>query len=78
MPKPSLNRSLFIVIFITITVAVAIVLSTNTATPSSRGDSGALTGNVTIGPLCPVEPCTVTPDRLTAAYAARTIVVSIP
>jgi hypothetical protein len=78
MPKPSLDRSLFIVILITITVAVAIVLSTNIAAPGSRGDSGTLTGNVTIGPLCPVEPCTVTPERLTAAYAARTIVVSIP
>ena len=77
MSKPGLDRSLFIVILITITVAVAIVLSTNTTAPGSGGGTGTLTGNVTIGPLCPVEPCTVIPDRLTAAYAARTIVVSI-
>ena len=78
MPKPGLDRSLLIVILIIITVAVAIVLSTITAAPGSGGGTGTLAGNVTIGPLCPVEPCTVTPDRLTAAYAARTIVVSMP
>jgi hypothetical protein len=78
MPKPSLDRTLFIVLLIAITIAVAIALSTNTADTGSGGGTGTLTGNVTIGPLCPVEPCTVTPDRLTAAYAARTIVVSMP
>jgi hypothetical protein len=78
MPKPGLDRSLLIVILFIITIAVAIVLSTITAAPGSGGGTGTLAGNVTIGPLCPVEPCTVTPDRLTAAYAARTIVVSMP
>ena len=78
MPKPGLDRSLFIVLLIAITVVVAIVLSTTSTAPGSGGGTGTLTGNVTIGPLCPVEPCTVTPDRLAAAYAARTIVVSIP
>jgi len=78
MPKPSLDRTLFIVLLIAITIAVAIALSTNTADTGSGGGTGTLAGNVTIGPLCPVEPCTVAPDRLTAAYAARTIVVSMP
>jgi hypothetical protein len=78
MPKPSLDRSLFIVLLIAITVTVAIVLSTNTAAPDSVHGTGILAGNVTIGPLCPVEPCTVTPNQLTAAYDARTIVASIP
>jgi hypothetical protein len=78
MPKPGLDHSLFIVLLIAITVVVAIVLNTTTTAPGSGGGTGTLTGNVTIGPLCPVEPCTVTPDRLAAAYAARTIVVSIP
>ena len=76
MSKPGINRSLFIVVLIIIIVAVAIILSTNTSAPGSGSDKGTLTGNVTIGPLCPVEPCTVPPDRLNAAYAARTIVVS--
>ena len=43
--------------------------------PAPEG-TGTLTGNVTIGPLCPVEPCTVPPDRLAAAYAARPITIS--
>ena len=78
MSKPGLHRSLFIIILIFIIIAVAIVLSTNTSAPGSGGGKGTLTGNVTIGPLCPVEPCTVTPDQLAAVYAARMIVVSIP
>jgi hypothetical protein len=78
MSMPGPDRSLFIVILIIIIVAVAIVLSTNTSAPGSGGGNGTLTGNVTIGPLCPVEPCTVTPGQLAAAYTARMIVVSIP
>jgi len=78
MQKPGLDRSLLIVILIAIAVAVAIVMSITTTAPGSGGGTGTLAGTVTIGPLCPVEPCTVTPDQLAAAYAARTIVVSIP
>jgi hypothetical protein len=32
-------------------------------------------GTVTIGPLCPVEPCNITPEQLTAVYAARKVIV---
>ncbi|MGA2933919.1 MAG: hypothetical protein ABSD81_02040 [Methanomicrobiales archaeon] len=39
-------------------------------------DSGYLEGTVTIGPLCPVEPCQVSPDVLAEAYEARKIVVT--
>lgn len=78
MPKPGLDHSLLIIILIIISVAVAIVLITTTTALGSGGGAGTLAGTVTIGPLCPVEPCTVTPDRLAAAYTARTIVVSIP
>ncbi|MDD1656703.1 MAG: hypothetical protein LUO87_04945 [Methanomicrobiales archaeon] len=36
---------------------------------------GVLTGQVTIGPLCPVEPCTV-PDMLVMeAYSARGVII---
>src|SRR5512133_3452948 len=38
--------------------------------------TGILTGKVSIGPLCPVEPCTISHDRLVAAYAARPITIS--
>jgi len=78
MPTTSPIRSLFIILLIVITIAVAIVLNTNTAAPVPGVGTGTLTGNVTIGPLCPVEPCTTDPEQRTAAYAARTIVVSMP
>ncbi len=40
--------------------------------------TGTLTGNVTIGPLCPAGPCPLPHDRLVAAYAARPITISTP
>ena len=40
--------------------------------------TGTLNGKVSIGPLCPVEPCTIPHDRLVAAYAARPITISTP
>jgi len=77
MPATSPGRLLIIFFLVVITIAVAIVLNTNTALPVPGGGTGTLTGNVSIGPLCPVEPCMIDPDRLAAAYAARTIVVSL-
>lgn len=44
----------------------------------TNGAAGTLTGSVSIGPLCPVEPCTISRDQLTAAYAARPLIVSTP
>lgn len=38
-------------------------------------EEGRLEGAVTIGPLCPVEPCTPTPDQVRAACASRKILV---
>jgi hypothetical protein len=76
MEKPRDTRFLIIVLLIVIAVAVVIFLSPETFGPDVAGGTGTLTGNVSIGPLCPVEPCMVSPDRLAAAYAARTIVVS--
>jgi hypothetical protein len=39
------------------------------------GGAGTLAGHVTIGPLCPVEPCHPTPEQLAQAYAARQVLV---
>lgn len=36
---------------------------------------GTLEGTVTIGPLCPVEPCKATDEQKAQAYAARKILV---
>ena len=69
---------LIIIILVVITIAFAIVLFGG-GLPAETGDgNGTLTGKVSIGPLCPVEPCTVPHDRLVAVYAARPITISTP
>jgi hypothetical protein len=71
-----LSRSLFIIVLIAITIAVAIMLNTGTPLWGSGNATGTLTGNVTIGPLCPVEPCSVPRDQIVATYAARPIMIT--
>jgi len=38
-------------------------------------DDGILRGKVTIGPLCPVEPCNLTPEKIASIYEARKVFV---
>ena len=61
------------------------IATTPTTLPATKslpdygsGRNGTLAGNVSIGPLCPVEPCRLTEEQLAAAYAARTISVFTP
>lgn len=42
---------------------------------SGQPGEGGLEGRVTIGPLCPVEPCNATQETISAAYAARKVIV---
>lgn len=63
----------FMIVIIILTAAFL-----NCGCLSATTGTGTLTGNVTLGPLCPVEPCTVSHDRLVAAYAAHPITVSTP
>jgi hypothetical protein len=67
-------------IVILIIIIIAIVFVTfDGGMPAGKGNTtGTLTGKVSIGPLCPVEPCTIPHDRLVAAYAARPITISTP
>ena len=44
-------------------------------TSESSHQEGTLAGHVTIGPLCPVEPCNVSPEVRAAAYDARKILI---
>jgi hypothetical protein len=76
MPGMDLSRSLFIIVLIVITIAVAILLNTGTPQPETGDVTGTLAGTVTIGPLCPVEPCTISHDQIVAAYAARPITIT--
>ena len=41
----------------------------------AEGQKGTLSGHVTIGPMCPVEPCNVTQEQIEAAYASRKILI---
>lgn len=40
--------------------------------------TGILEGKLTIGPLCPVEPCSVSDEQKQQAYAARKIQIFAP
>jgi hypothetical protein len=70
------GRALLIIVLVIITIAIAVVLTGGGLPAGPKTRSGTLTGNVSIGPLCPVEPCTISRDRITAAYAARSISIS--
>jgi hypothetical protein len=59
-------------------MGLAVMMVLNGGCIQEGSETGMLTGNVSIGPLCPVEPCTLSHDRLIAAYAARPITVSTP
>ncbi len=76
MPELEPGRALFILALVGITIVVAILLNGGGSTGGSGNVTGTLTGNVSIGPLCPVEPCTVSRDRLVAAYASHPILIS--
>ena len=76
MPGMDPGRALFILVLVGITVAVAIVLNTGGAVPDAGPDGGTLAGFVTIGPLCPVEPCNLSADETGAAYAAHPLIIT--
>jgi hypothetical protein len=76
MPVSRYSRLLFIVLLIVLTITVAIILNTNNAGPFPANRTGTLTGNLIIGPLCPVEPCTISHDQIVAAYEARPIMIT--
>lgn len=42
---------------------------------TKKSITGTLTGKVDIGPLCPVEPCTVPLERLKAVFAAHRVII---
>jgi hypothetical protein len=37
--------------------------------------NGVLEGKVTIGPLCPVEPCNLTPEQIAKVYTSRKVII---
>ena len=78
MAEGSGRRMLFVLAIIIVIGAVAVFTGCGSMMPPLPGGTGTLAGRVSIGPLCPVEPCTVSPERLAAAYAARPITIALP
>jgi hypothetical protein len=76
MPGLVTGRAVFIFMLGITILTVAMALSSGCIQAGSG--TGTLAGNVSIGPLCPVEPCAVSHDRLVAAYEARPITISTP
>jgi hypothetical protein len=74
MPGP--GRSLVIIALVIIALTVVVILNPGIFRPQDT--TGTLTGTVTIGPLCPVEPCAVPRDQVVAAYAARPLLIMTP
>lgn len=75
-PGLDLNRSIFLIILIAISIFVAVLWHSPGLFTGPGGKDGILAGNVTIGPLCPLEPCVVDPGVLKAVYDARQIIVT--
>jgi hypothetical protein len=75
-PGIPLGRTVFI--FMLGIMSLTVVMAASSGCIHAGSGTGTLTGNVSIGPLCPVDPCTVPHDRLVAAYAARPITISTP
>ncbi|MDD1674707.1 MAG: hypothetical protein LUQ13_03595 [Methanomicrobiales archaeon] len=72
MPVKSIQLLKWLVIALIIVVIGSLVLFGGMLFAKAQG---TITGTVSIGPLCPVEPCNLTPEEISAAYAARTILV---
>ena len=61
-------------ITITLILGVLNFACENDATNTSL-ETGILVGTVVIGPLCPIEPCNLTPEQIALIYQARKIFI---
>jgi hypothetical protein len=64
-----------ILTLLVVVILVGIINGCVGTQPDNRSKIGILEGQVSIGPLCPVEPCDIPEDQKAEAYAERTIVI---
>ncbi len=62
-------------ILIIIIFGTLLSLACENATNNITLKTGILEGKITIGPLCPIEPCNLTPEQIAAIYEARKVFV---
>jgi hypothetical protein len=77
MPGIEINRAFIVIMLVGITIVLAVAINTGGIPAGPDAGTGILTGNVSIGPLCPVEPCTLSHDQRVAAYSSRPITISM-
>ena len=58
-----------------IVIASAILIGGCIQNNITLAEYGILQGKVTIGPLCPVEPCKLPPEQVAQIYEARKIII---
>ena len=63
------------IIILAITSSVAILLISQYIENEMDDSQGFLEGRVVIGPLCPVEPCDLSPEQIAKIYEERKIIV---
>ena len=58
-----------------IVIASAILIGGCIQNNITLAEYGILQGKVTIGPLCPVEPCKLPPEQVAQIYEARKVII---
>jgi hypothetical protein len=58
-----------------ILLLICLLIVSGCISPNQEEEKGYLEGTVSIGPLCPVEPCHLTEDQRAAVYAARQLLI---
>lgn len=62
-------------LLIVVVFGISLTITCANTTNNTVLETGILEGKVTIGPLCPVEPCNLTQQQIAAVYEARKVIV---
>lgn len=70
-----MKKNLFLTSIIILIIVSAAVIMLIHLKQIEKTQKGFLEGKVTIGPLCPVEPCNLTQEKIDEIFGARKLVV---